>query len=290
MRGLLAAFVRGLPLDTRSRRALDEALLDWAHETARANTFAGRCVVEARSVVSLGRALTSVVACDVSRASEPVARSTARAGWPAPNGFPIGRRQRVPAPAFRLVDAGLDRLSGDRLRCAVARLAADGALLRGREEGARSRAASARCRRSGLRASAGLSSCGLQRGLPRRALLRCPSGGCLSPRSAPRASAPLSWWSVTLCTTGLHGPAGSPSRARQASTCRVDVRFRGGARRCPKPNLRSLRLEAHDSLRTAFRSVSASRGRQRRGRHDAGGGPRRGHVDLGWAREADFSG
>lgn len=66
MRGLLAAFVRGLPLDARSRRALDEALLDWAHETARANTLAGRCVVEARSVMSLGRALASVVACDVS--------------------------------------------------------------------------------------------------------------------------------------------------------------------------------------------------------------------------------
>ncbi|HKV98608.1 MAG TPA: hypothetical protein VJN96_02230 [Vicinamibacterales bacterium] len=66
MRAIVEAFVRGLPLDARSRRALDEALLDWTHESTRAESVSERFVVHLRSTLSVGRALASVVVCDLS--------------------------------------------------------------------------------------------------------------------------------------------------------------------------------------------------------------------------------
>ncbi len=60
MRRTIDAFARGLPLDNRSRRVLDETLLDCEYEAAQARTAAARVWVDLRSLVSIARALVFV--------------------------------------------------------------------------------------------------------------------------------------------------------------------------------------------------------------------------------------
>ena len=57
MRRAVVAFVRGLPLDRRSRRVLDETLLDCEHEAVGATTVLMRFAVELRSLLSIARVL-----------------------------------------------------------------------------------------------------------------------------------------------------------------------------------------------------------------------------------------
>ena len=60
MRAVIEAFVRGLPLDERARRVLDQTFFDWAHEAAEASRWWGRARVHARSIASVGRALALI--------------------------------------------------------------------------------------------------------------------------------------------------------------------------------------------------------------------------------------
>jgi hypothetical protein len=60
MRRVVRAIVDGLPLDARSRRVMDEALLDWTHEAASSSSIGARVCVDVRSVVSIVRALVLV--------------------------------------------------------------------------------------------------------------------------------------------------------------------------------------------------------------------------------------
>jgi hypothetical protein len=65
MREAVEAFIRGLPLDARARRVLDQTLLDWAHEADAAPSGLARAWVHLRSFVSCARALVLVTAREV---------------------------------------------------------------------------------------------------------------------------------------------------------------------------------------------------------------------------------
>jgi hypothetical protein len=67
MRRLAVWVIDGLPFDPRSRRVLDETLLDWAHEQLTTTTTGRRAAVEARGVASLVRAAFRSVLGDVVR-------------------------------------------------------------------------------------------------------------------------------------------------------------------------------------------------------------------------------
>jgi hypothetical protein len=67
MRRAVDAFVRGLPLDDRSRRVLDETLLDWELEAVGAPTPSSRFVVELRSLLAVARAFVFVSVRDLPR-------------------------------------------------------------------------------------------------------------------------------------------------------------------------------------------------------------------------------
>ena len=60
MKAAIEALIRGLPLDERARRILDETLLDWTIEADASWSFGGRIWVGARSVVSIVRVLAVV--------------------------------------------------------------------------------------------------------------------------------------------------------------------------------------------------------------------------------------
>lgn len=60
MRAAIEALIRGLPLDERARRILDETLLDWTIEADASSWVGGRVTVGVRSVVSIVRVLTVV--------------------------------------------------------------------------------------------------------------------------------------------------------------------------------------------------------------------------------------
>lgn len=55
MRRALAWLIDGVPLDPRSRRAVDETLADWAQEEQEEQTQVGRVLVDVRGAVSLVR-------------------------------------------------------------------------------------------------------------------------------------------------------------------------------------------------------------------------------------------
>ena len=58
MRRTIGAILRALPFDDRSRRALDEAMLDWAFEAQATPAGARRWWIEARSLTAVLRAIT----------------------------------------------------------------------------------------------------------------------------------------------------------------------------------------------------------------------------------------
>ena len=61
MRRVVAALLAVLPFDPRSRRALDETLLDWAHEEARARSAPQRAVTSLRGPAGVARAFAWAV-------------------------------------------------------------------------------------------------------------------------------------------------------------------------------------------------------------------------------------
>ena len=67
MRRAVESFMRGLPLDPRARRVVDETLLDWAREAADATTAPARLGVELRSLLSIARALAFATVRDIPR-------------------------------------------------------------------------------------------------------------------------------------------------------------------------------------------------------------------------------
>src|SRR5262245_29641158 len=67
MRCAIAWLIDGLPFDPRSRRALDETMLDWAHEQRNAPTLGRRVLVQLRAAVAIARAVASAVVGDIVR-------------------------------------------------------------------------------------------------------------------------------------------------------------------------------------------------------------------------------
>ena len=65
MRKTTAWLLLSLPFGDRSRRAIEETLLDWAHEEATATTHVGRAWVTARALVGVARSVAGAVALDV---------------------------------------------------------------------------------------------------------------------------------------------------------------------------------------------------------------------------------
>ena len=65
MRCVVTWVIDGLPLDPRSRRALDETLLDWAHEEAEANSLRQQAATMFRAIAAVSRAVTSAVGQEV---------------------------------------------------------------------------------------------------------------------------------------------------------------------------------------------------------------------------------
>lgn len=55
MRRVIAWVVDGLPFEARSRRALDETLVDWAHEEQEESTTGGRVLVGVRGALAVAR-------------------------------------------------------------------------------------------------------------------------------------------------------------------------------------------------------------------------------------------
>lgn len=67
MRRAVGRLLDLLPFDRQSRRALDEALRDWAHEHAGADTTFRRGLVCARSLLGVARTIVSTMAREVTR-------------------------------------------------------------------------------------------------------------------------------------------------------------------------------------------------------------------------------
>ena len=67
MRRLAATMLSWIPFDPSSRRAIDETLLDWAHERAAAATPGARIAVNLRSTLALLRALVFASAAETWR-------------------------------------------------------------------------------------------------------------------------------------------------------------------------------------------------------------------------------
>ena len=65
MRRFIAHVMHRLPFDDRGRRAVDETLLDWAHEEALTTSPWGRAWVTTRALAGVARSLTAAVALDV---------------------------------------------------------------------------------------------------------------------------------------------------------------------------------------------------------------------------------
>jgi hypothetical protein len=65
MRRVIATLLDRLPFDDRSRRAIDQTLLDWTHEASEALTPAGRCRVAAVGLSGVARTVAASVALEV---------------------------------------------------------------------------------------------------------------------------------------------------------------------------------------------------------------------------------
>jgi hypothetical protein len=57
----VAAILAGLPFDARSRRALDETMLDWAHEQSTAGAASARALTSVRALAGVARAVAWTV-------------------------------------------------------------------------------------------------------------------------------------------------------------------------------------------------------------------------------------
>ena len=67
MRSLASTMLSWIPFDARSRRAIDETLLDWTHEAAAAATPGARIAVNLRSTLALLRTLVFASAAETWR-------------------------------------------------------------------------------------------------------------------------------------------------------------------------------------------------------------------------------
>jgi hypothetical protein len=62
MRRLVTRFLDGLPCDPRSRRALDETLLDWAHEVHAEGSPVRQALIALRNLFAVVRAVVESTA------------------------------------------------------------------------------------------------------------------------------------------------------------------------------------------------------------------------------------
>jgi hypothetical protein len=109
-----AAILRALPLDARGRRAVEEVLADWRHESALAPTPILRAAVTARAGVALIVAMTMVTLRDVGHAAaDGLMRSSAAwlllftiAWWLLLTAYPPAFVERLPAGVWTDIKPG----------------------------------------------------------------------------------------------------------------------------------------------------------------------------------------
>ena len=109
MRRAIAWVLAGLPIDARSRRAIDETLLDWDREATEAQTLSAATGAEVRGVLSIARVT-----------SRSVLREAIDFGWCRE----LGRRFRIAflsllVPVLILTVMGLADVGLDALRLGV---------------------------------------------------------------------------------------------------------------------------------------------------------------------------
>src|SRR5262245_44287600 len=91
MRQLLERLLTGLPFDGRGRRAIDETLLDWAHEEALASSAWQRAWTTTRALAGLTRSVAAALTLDVAH---------------IPYGWLLGRLLLIGLPVCALLSGG----------------------------------------------------------------------------------------------------------------------------------------------------------------------------------------